>query len=131
MGEDRPLAIKTNFRIFILRKLRETCHIDDWVNSSENRRILKKKVSTLMRTNNPDIRDADVYEHADIIVELFFIPTENDLFVRGLRYSDAAVAQRNLYANIGLTPLEWLLNRNEFAIFRWFLGYKPRNHKTL
>jgi len=88
---------RTNFRRFILRKLREQCHIDEWKNTPGHRRILKKKVVSIMRLNNPDIRDEDVYMHGDAIVELFFVPTKCDFECRKMRTARNVIETQRLY----------------------------------
>lgn len=94
--ESRDLR-RTNYRAFILRKLRESCHIDDYPNNPLNRRVLKRKVVNIMRKSTEDIRDFDLYSHADIIVELFFIPTKIDMEVRALRNDPRVLERLELY----------------------------------
>jgi len=62
-----------------------------------NCKVLKKKVVVLMRKNNPDIRDADVFKNADIIVALFFIPTHMDIMCRRITESSVAEERRKEY----------------------------------
>jgi len=88
---------RTNFRVMILRKLREDCHPDEWQNCPEHRRVIKRKVIQIMKINNPDIRDIDTFCNADIIVEFFFIPTDMDKRCRRLRYSNYAIQSRREY----------------------------------
>lgn len=88
---------RTNFRAHVLRVLRETCHIDDFKNVPGDRRILKKKVVTIMRTEHPDIRDIELYQHGDIIVEMFFVPTRQDIECRSIRYAPNVLEIQRVY----------------------------------
>jgi hypothetical protein len=94
---DGSRATCTNFRLRVLRTLRQTCHIDEWKNTVVDRKILKKKIITICKSINPSIRSSDIYSHADIIVELFFIPTNMDFECRMLRNSLAVRARREDY----------------------------------
>lgn len=96
--EETLRLTRTNFRGMILRRLRESCHIDDWENVSEDRRVIKRKVIRIIRELRKDIRDVDIFMNADAIVELFFMPTGMDIECRKIRYSTTMLEQQRLYA---------------------------------
>jgi len=115
------LVRRTNFRITYLRKLREMCHIDDYKNTNLNRKVLKRKLVTLIRTDNPDIRTCDLFHNADTIVELFFIPTYQDITNRNIRYSSYAIQRVEEYNR----PI-WIGSWTRFFLGRPLLAY-PEN----
>lgn len=78
-----------NFQLFILRLLRQEYHIDEYRNTPVNRRVLKKRVVTLIQLNKEDIRQKDIFDNADLIVEMFFVPTDMDIRCRQFRHSMA------------------------------------------
>jgi len=91
------IADRTQFRMFVLRKIRQRFHIDDFVNNPVNRKVIKRNVVKTIKSERPDIRDVDLFLHADIITEMFFIPLKVDLEVRRLRFSSFAMERRRIY----------------------------------
>lgn len=77
----------TRFRKEMLMRLRAHYHFESYPDTVNSRRVLRRKLESLMYKYRPDIRLEDVYLNADIIVEYYFIPSAMDLEVRAIRGS--------------------------------------------
>lgn len=111
----RSLTKPTNFRIHILRHLKLKHNIDDMENTALNRKVLKREVINIIKDVAPDVRTSDLYLQADIIVEMFFIPSSVDMKVRNLRYAPNVLQRLYEYNR----PI-WL-----GSFVHWIIGARP------
>jgi hypothetical protein len=102
--------------------LRETHHIDDYPNNPLNRKVLKRKIVSIMREKKPDIRDVDIFIHADLIVEMFFCPTSMDIDCLRMRYCTAAIDRKCEYKR----PI-WIVSWSRFLQGKSLWVYPENN----
>lgn len=103
---------RSAFHRFFLRKLRENHHVDDYPNTSGNRRILKKRLVSLFREHCKGLRTKDIEDNSNLIIESFFVPNRIDLDVVALRNSYVVNERINQYqgGNLLWFDFQWWLS---------------------